>query len=204
MARILYARVFVAVDATGKAMKLGSTALNTIVTDKKLPAPTQLWRQVFTKGAVDIAVNSEFKAAGNDQQGDTEVYVTKMPLKVSLPLETTSFDNLMEFAKLDPNAASNATAGFYRENSGVNLTDRGCTFLIYDKNTDPDNDSDVPDPLMDDNAQIFWNLVNMAGSKISYNGEQDVFNLELTPLANKAAGSAKGTKGGFGSFTFAA
>lgn len=204
MAKFPVARVFVAVDADGKVMKLGATALNAIKTAKTLPAPTQHWKQLFTKGEVNVDSPREFNEGGNDQVGMTNVYIKSQKLKAMLPLETTSFVALMEYSKLDPAAADIDVVGFYAENSGVEITNSGATYLIYDKNTDLDNNSDVPDPTGDTNAQVIFNGVNLASPKVAYNGEQDVYPLEITGLANMEAGSAKGLKGAFGTFTFAA
>ena len=204
-AKIKVARVFVAVASVGgAAMKLGATALNAIVTAGTLPkAADQKWRQLFTKGAVSINIAREFAEVGNDQQGTTGVYLKGTKLKATVPLESSEFANLMEFAKLDPNAGAGDDYGVYAENSGTELTDGGLTYLIYDKGTDADNDSDIPDPTADTDAQIVFNGVVMSDVAVKYDGDQDVFNLELNALANTETGSAKGKKGAFGSFTFA-
>jgi len=151
-----------------------------------------------------VDVSREFAEVGNDQQGATGLYLKKTGVKVTIPLSVASFAALLEYAKLDPTAAAGATAGDYKENAGVKMSDSGVTLLIYDKSTDPDNDLDVPDFVSDPNAQVFFNAVVQSNVKVPYNGEQDVLTLEFTPLANTTSGgSAKGKKGSFGTFAVA-
>lgn len=209
METIKIARAFVPVDTNGNATKFSDAQANTIVSDRKIPLPSsaspQNYKQLFTKGETAITVTPENVEVGNDQMGTTGIYRKNTKLRVSLPLSTLSFKSLLEFARLDPTAELTATAGDYKENSGLELSGLGFSLLVYDKGSDPDNDSDIPDFTNDDNAQVFFACVVQSETKVGYNGDQGVLTLDLTPLANTSStGAAKGKKGSFGTFTAAA
>jgi hypothetical protein len=203
--RLLTARVFVTI-VSGKIDKLPAAVINSIVTNKTIPttasATPQSYMQIFTKGEVSITVKKETEKVGNDQEGTTGVYRKSTSVTVKIPLSKTDFDAMMYYSMVDPDAVAGDTVGFYKENAGVR--EKGLSLLIYDKSTDNANFTDIPDFTNDPEAQILFNCVNLADTVKKFDGGQDICELEFEALAITDSGSAKGTKGGFGTFDIAA
>lgn len=161
------------------------------------------WTQIFTKGDVTLSFARETVAVGNDQQGDTKVYQTGMPTSVTIPFSEYGFDVLSEYAKLDPNIASGATAFDIADNKGVEIS--GMSLLIYSKDTDSENETDTPDPTSDNEAYVIYNGVVDSSVDVAFNNDQGVVELTFNCVAFKDSNStsADGKKGRVGTFTVA-
>lgn len=159
------------------------------------------WIQVNTANeGVEIILAKETQETRNQQMGQTGLYIKEQKVTLKIPLSAGGFKSLMDYAKIDPDATAGATAGDYKSNIGVEIT--GITCLIYDKSTDNDNETDIPDFTNDDNAKIFFNAAVKSDITESYNGEQNVLILEFDTLASISnTGSGRGISGSFGTFT---
>ena len=158
------------------------------------------WVQIFTgTEGVDITTTREVQPTENQQMGITGKYIMSQSSLVKIPLSSGGFTTLLKYAQLDPDAASDATGGNYKANIGVRL--EGITFLIYDKQTDNTNQTNIPNFVDDDNTKIFFDGVSESDVVESYNGEQNIVTLDLTPLSSASnTGSGCGIPGCFGTF----
>lgn len=186
---------------------LGSTLLSDTQTDGIITSqtiPTQdsttsyTWVQLNTMGSVSIDIGRETKPVGNDQLGDTGVFIMKQPVKVTIPLSVTSFDTFANYTKIDPDYTSGTFLGL-KDNKGVSIP--GVSLLIYDKDLDNDNETDTPDVTADPKTFVLFNCVVDSNVTTKWDGEQDIIELTFTGLANTGSGSSRGYKGGMGTFT---
>ena len=159
------------------------------------------WIQVNTADeGVDIILGKETQPTRNQQMGQTGLFIKEQKVTLKIPLSAGGFKSLIDYAKVDPDAAVGATAGNYKTNSGVEITGISC--LIYDKGTDNDNETDIPDFTNDDNAKVFFNAAVKGEITESYNGEQNILTLEFDTLASTTnTGSGRAVIGCFGTFT---
>ncbi len=164
--------------------------------------PAYSWTQRYSgdEGAT-VTNDRDVSETRNQQVGTTKKYIKEQKRTFKVPITDTEFRDWLKLAQADPNAASDATAGTLRRNAGTVLT--GFTMLIYDMQTDPGNESDIPSFTGDADAQVMYNCVLDGGQSKVYNGEQLVFQLEGEALVGylTGSGSGKGSKGDFGTFT---
>lgn len=132
--------------------------------------------------------------------GVVKTQIKSQAMKVTLPVSTSKFAYLRDFAKLDPTAADTDDVVWLQENFGVELT--GIPVLGYPVEADPNNESDIPYFTNSEETLLIFEGVNKGSVIKDFNGEQGLLGLELDALADTSgtAGKAKGKKGGIGTF----
>ncbi|WP_038345712.1 hypothetical protein [Acinetobacter sp. A47] len=92
----------------------------------------------FTKGGVEVSVETETHEVQIDQYGNTPIdeYITGRTVNVSVPLAETTLDNLvaiMPGAKLETDASANATKVLVPTGVGVKLKDFAKELILVPK-----------------------------------------------------------------------
>lgn len=175
----------------------GADATNVIA---MLTAVSWTQRYAGDDGA-EIIHSREIANTRNILFGNTRYYIKDQGLKFKIPISEFAFRDLIRLLQLDPSADADVdTGGFYKRNSGIEMA--GFTVMIYDHQTDPDNESDVPDPTGDTNGQLIYNAMVTAEPVIRFTGEQNILSLEGDGISGYLAGSGdgKGHRGCFGTF----
>lgn len=179
--KLTIARVFIA------PTPFVSSQIQTTITNKTIP--TTGWKQIYTKGAIEISRKRETVKLENDQQGLVDEVITKDTYEIKLPLSASDFETLLNIIKLDPEAGSSDTVLKIRSNSGKSLTDTAFTLLIYDKASDPSNETDEPNPDNCDESWVFWKCVISSDVTVKFSGEQRILELTITPLIDTTSGT---------------
>lgn len=197
------ARIFVRTDVNGNATKLSDAECNTIVTSAKIPTHASTgWFQIYTgDGGVSYIKGRETSNIENQQLGVVDVSVDR---ETSIARITTSSTGLAELQQLNAfNLSSTGTSAVMgdKESRGALLGTKGISFLIYDKNLDPNNETNVPNLTADPFTWVIFNAVPVSEAGMTWNNERDLLTLEYRPLASASTGSAEGYKAYFGAFT---
>lgn len=192
MSKLKTARVFL------KATRLTDDQCNTAVSSQTLP--TAGWIQLFTKGEVSIEHARESEKLMNDQNGVTGIYITDDMRNIKIPFESTSFDELTQYCIVDPNYDTGDYYFLMKSNRGEEIT--GVSLLIYDKDLDPTNNTNVPNlSLADQSARLIFNAVIDTSVTEKWDGSQDILEASFTAVSNTGSGSAKGVQGVGGRIT---
>lgn len=159
------------------------------------------WYQTWvTEAGGSYELTQEVVESKRQGWGVVKVQRKSLGGKITVPMSTSSFLQLKTYAKLDTQAASDATVLWLADNFGDEL--EGIAVLAYPADADPGNTSDIPNFINSDETIIVFNGVNKGVVKKDFSGEQGMLGLELDMLADVegTAGKALGKKGGIGTF----
>lgn len=188
MPKIKNPRVFV------KSTKLTDDQANALITSQQLP--TAGWVQLNTQGAVELNYERDALDLENAQSGVVAVATKSDRGTLKIPFDSTSFDVLTKYIVVDPNFNENDYYFVMASNRGTTLT--GVSLLVYDKDLDPTNETNVPNLTnADQSLRVIFEGVSSEGVMEKWDGEQDIIEVTFRLLANQGSGSARG-KHGFG------
>jgi hypothetical protein len=194
------ARIFVKTDGSGNVTKLSDADCNAVVTSGKIA--TSGWYQLYTgDGGVSYMKGRETSDIENQQLGVVDVSVDRENSTLRVTLSATGLAELQSLNVFNLGTTGTTGAMGDKESRGSLLGTKGMSFLIYNKNTDPTNETDTPAVTADPFTWIVFNAVPVSEAGMTWNNERDLITLEFRALANTGSGSAEGYKAYFGSFT---
>ncbi len=161
----------------------------------------QPWYQVWMgEPGGKYEITREFVDSKRQLFGTVRTQYKNMTLKVTMPIATSKFSYLRDYAKLDPEAGDTDDVMVLKDNFGMTLA--GMPVLAYPYDGDPSNDSNIPDPTTSDEVFVMWEGVNKGNIIKDFNGEQGLLGMELEGMSDTlgTAGKALKTKGLIGSF----
>ncbi len=159
------------------------------------------WRQTWMgEAGGKYEITRETVDSKRQLFGVVRTQIKTQGIKVTLPISTSKFGFLRDYAKIDPNAAADAQVIFLEENYGSIL--EGIAVLAYPNDADPTNTSDIPNFTKSDETLILFDGVNKGTVTKDFNGEQGLLGLELDGMADTlgTAGKALGKRGAIGQF----
>lgn len=172
------------------------------VAGKKIPT-TGGWVQLHTfEGGVKFTPKRTTSMTYNQQQGDTELYQDDCKYELEVNLSQIDLEILQDILLMDPSETSASDVLQYKANRGMKLTDKAVSFLVYDKNEDPTNESNTPDVDCDAETLVVFKAAPASGDvPIVLDGNQNSAKLVFNCLASKSTGAASGIVGVSGPFT---
>lgn len=183
---------------------LGDLECDRIVSTQKIAATGGGggFLQLFTAdGGAQLTFTRTMSMLGDQQRGDLAVFQDDMKYKLEITVAAVSLPMLQDLLILDPSSVTPGGLNL-KANRGAEMTSKGVSFVIYDKNNDMSNDSNVP--LLTADAQtivIFKAVPSSDTPPIVYNNVQRTAKLTFDCLVSKSSGSASGIAGRIDAFT---
>lgn len=206
------ARVFVLTDTNTIPTKFGSGAMDAIITSGTIPTSASTgasvsgykWVQIYTgDGGVEYVKGRSTSDITNQQIGVVDVVVDEETSTLRMTVAANSLAVLRDLNVF--NVGSTGSSGHMgdKEARGASMFTKGLSFLVYDKNTDANNETDNPNVSADAFTWVVFNAVPLTEAGMKWNAERNTVSLEYRLLASTSTGSSKGYKSAFGSFTSA-
>lgn len=191
------ARVFVRPKFTDSECDL-------IKTSSKVPSSGG-YVQLFTYDGGAILTPKRTASKLYDQQrGDTDVVIDKDEYTLEITVAQISLPIMQDLLLLDPTIAVSAAVLDLKSNRGISITDKGVSFLVYDKSFDADNDGNTPLITADAEMWVIYKAVPSSNMPpIVKDNKQGTAKLTFDVLMSKSSGSSAGIAARIGAFTAA-
>lgn len=152
------------------------------------------WIQLKTAdGGVSFMPQRTTSTTYNQQVGDVDLYQDDCKYTAEINLSQIDMAVMQDLLSMDPATTGASDTLAYKAGRGLKLTEKAISILVYDKNEDPDNNSDTPD--IDADGEALCILKAVASSDVPpivFNTVQGMGKLTFTCLASKSTGAAAG------------
>ena len=160
------------------------------------------WVQIHTgDGGFTLTPARTTTPLGNQQQGDTRLIQDVMEFTAEINISQLSLDVMQDLIILDPAATQAASHMSLRANRGTDITAKGITILVYDKQYDPTNETNVPDMDADAETIIIYKASAIDAPPIVFNNVAGTARMTFRCLVSVSTGSSGGSAGMIGAFT---
>lgn len=158
--------------------------------------------QLFTgDGGVVITPKRTVSKLGDQQRGNTKLIQDDLEVTLEITVAQISLPMLQDLLVINPAASGVKTFASLRANRSVDITNQGVSFVIYDKNYDLTNDTNVPALAADAETIVLYKAVPSEIAPIELNAKQGTAKLTFECLASTSSGSASGSMGVIGKCT---
>lgn len=194
--------------------KFADATCDSIVTSQEITTTggTQIYT-VKDSGGVTLETDRPVSELGFEQVGVTDIFLDgdTATLKMTIgaanntggtAIEDLTLAQIAQLTGIDPNFTGTDTAMWGRSNEGAEIS--GFSLIIYDKQVDATNNTNVPDVTADGKMWVIFNATPVKVSTLKKDGKQVGYELELRCLVSTSTGSASGVSYGIGAFTAAA
>lgn len=160
------------------------------------------WVQLFTgDGGVVVTPKRTVSKLGDQQRGNTKMIQDDLEVTLEVTVAQFSLKMLQDLLVINPAASGGKTYASLRANRGLDITSQGVSFVIYDKNYDPSNDTNTPAMSVDAETIVIYKAVPSELIAIELNAKQQTAKLTFECLASTSSGSASGSMGIIGACT---
>lgn len=162
--------------------------------------------QLFTAdGGATLTPKRTASKFGDQQRGNTEAAIDIQEFTLEINVAQLSLDMMQDLLLLDPSASTTDDGVNLVSAIGTRITDLCVSFFVYDKDLDPNNDTNTPDIDCDGEA---WVILKACPSQdlpqIVKDNKQGTAKLSFDCLMSKSTGAASGKAGRIGAFTASA
>lgn len=162
------------------------------------------WVQIYTgDGGIVLTPTRTTTKLGDQQTGSSRVIQDDMECTMEINIAQVSLEVLQDLCLMDPSSSTSADVLDLKANRGLDITDSAISLLVYDKNYDPSNETNIPDIDADPMAIVIFKACPMDAAPVVYNAQQGTYKLTFECLVSKSAGSSNGIMGRIGAFTAA-
>jgi hypothetical protein len=157
------------------------------------------FKQLFTgPGGVVLTPKLTRSKVGDQQRGTTDIIQDDGEYTLEINIAQISVNMLKDFVVMNPGVSGAQTRLSMKANRGTNITANSVSFLVYDKQFDPSNDTDTPAVTCDSEAIVVYKANALDSPAIIYNEAQGTAKIMFQCLFSKSTGSASGSAGVIG------
>jgi hypothetical protein len=168
----------------------------------KIPA-TGGWVQLYASdGGAVLTPTRTTTDLGDLVRGRVRKILDMQLWKLELNFAQNSVQLMKDIMIIDPSDVSIASAGFdLTEARGMDITSLGVSFLIYDKEFDPSNETNVPAITCDSEAWMLTICAPADAAPLIKNNAQGTAKAGFDCLMSTSSGASSGKGGKIGAFT---